>query len=127
MENKESHYTSYSVATKWLNNSYVLCNNLPEIDPTVWENMIIQSDNDTDIVDDEYLDEIFQWYITDCTSNDVDWLKRTFDGLVFTYSELLNCYILCVTHYGTAWSCVPIEVKSDSWWKINGKEYGLQI
>ena len=124
MENKEKHYTSYKVATEWLNNSYVLCNNLPEIDPTVWENMTIQFDDDAD---DEYLDEIFQWYITDCTSNDVDWLKRTFDGLVFTYSELLDCYILCVTHYGTSWDYVPVEVKSNSWWKINGKEYGLQI
>ena len=118
----EKHYTSYSVATKWLNNSYVLCNNIPEIDPTVWENMTIQFDNDAD---DEYLNEIFQWYITDCTRDDVDWLESTFDGLVFTYSELLDCYILCVTHYGTAWSYVPVEVKSNSWWGINGEEYGL--
>lgn len=121
----EKHYTSYSVATKWLNNSYILCNNLPEIDPTVWENMIIQSDNDTDNVDDEYLDEIFQWYITDCTRDDVNWLQKTFSDISFTYSELLDCYVLCVTHYGTSWDYVPVEVKSTSWWETNGKEYGL--
>ena len=49
--------------------------------------------------------EIFQWYITDCSKSDVDYLSETF-GLLFTYSDLLDCYILCVTHYGTAWDYV---------------------
>ena len=49
--------------------------------------------------------EIYQWYITDCSKWDVEYLIKTF-GLLFTYSDLLDCYILCATHFGTGWDYV---------------------
>lgn len=49
--------------------------------------------------------EIYQWYITDCSKWDMEYLRDTF-GLLFTYSDMLDCYILCVTHFGTKWDYV---------------------
>lgn len=49
--------------------------------------------------------EIYQWYITDCSKWDMEYLRDTF-GLLFTYSDMLDCYILCVTHFGTGWDYV---------------------
>ena len=90
------YLTTYRAAVEWLNTNLVLCNRLPEIDSTIWENMRQGFDEET---------EIFQWYITDASDTDVDWLEEHF-GLLFTYSELLECWILCVDHYGTSWDYV---------------------
>lgn len=86
------YLTTYRTAVEWLNTNLVLCNRLPEIDFTIWENMRQGFDEET---------EIFQWYITNASDTDVDWLEEHF-GLLFTYSELLECWILCVDHYGTS-------------------------
>ena len=91
--------TTYRTAVEWLNTNLVLCNNLPEIDFSLYENMRQGFDEDT---------EIFQWYITDASDFDVQWLEEHF-GLLFTYSDMLDCYVLCVDHFGTAWDYVMIE------------------
>lgn len=49
--------------------------------------------------------DIYQWFITNCTDDDVEYLEKTF-GLLFTYSDLLDKYILCVDHFGTSWDYV---------------------
>lgn len=150
---KKLYHTNFSVAVNWCNNALVMCNNLPEIDSSVWDNMMpvhsvgeddeehyecpecgeeiqihacIDSDGDEtgeyecevcghiwdpDDVEPEMSnvpDEIFQWFITDCSKFDVNYLREHF-GLLFTYSNLLDCYILCITHYGTAWDYVDWE------------------
>lgn len=135
---KKIYHTNFSVAVSWCNNALVLCNNLPEIDESIWDNMepiidIRNEDDDEDSEKDgcericpecgaqmeqdglnwvcpeceetEEFPEIFQWYITDCSKWDVEYLRKTF-GLLFTYSNLLDCYILCVTHWGTGWDYV---------------------
>lgn len=118
---KELHHTNYAVAVKWCNNALVLCNNIPEIDDSVWDNFepIVDLDYETEYDEEgeeikprcpecgegEDRVEIFQWYITDCSKWDVEYLTETF-GLLFTYSDLLDCYILCVTHFGTGWDYV---------------------
>ena len=143
------YQTNYRVAVEWLNNDMVLCNKLPEIDPSLWANMLpaiditasseapdecpecgamkihLYIDDDGDETeewecencghiwnpdeenddDDIYEPEIFQWLITDCSESDVKYLRETF-GLQFTYSNLLDRYILCVTHWGTGWDYV---------------------
>lgn len=129
---KTTYHTNYHVATHWLGNSLVLCNNIPEVDESVWDNMppIIDLDSDDE---DNYADgkicpqcgakmeecgfewecpecgnceeaypEVFQWYITDCSEDDVNYLHKTF-GLMFTYSDKLDCYILCVPFCGVSW------------------------
>jgi hypothetical protein len=84
-----------------------MCNNIPEIDPTIWDNMRFGlEDEDGNCI------EIYQWLISDASEDDVRYLESTF-GLKFTYSELLDCFILCVDHYGTSWDYVYCETSNE--------------
>lgn len=134
---KKIYHTNYSVAVNWCHNALVLCNNIPNIDDSVWDNFEPVNDlgyepeydedgneinpkcpecgaemeqrgsnmvcSECDYGDDQV--EIYQWYITDCSKWDMEYLRDTF-GLLFTYSDMLDCYILCVTHFGTGWDYV---------------------
>ena len=102
---KETFYTTYAEAITWLRNSYILCNNIVDIDQSVYDNMRF---SDYDEETDSYT-EIYQWFITDCNEDDVEYLEKHF-GLLFTYSDKLDCFILCVDHFGTSWDYVPCEV-----------------
>ena len=108
MTNKK-YYTTYNIATHWLDGGLVLCNNISEIDSSIWDNMKFDFDENTDI---------FQWFLTNWSRGDVDYLKETFPDLLFTYSEKLDCFVLCVDHFGTMWSGVPCEC-SEEWVKFN--------
>lgn len=91
---------TYKKAISYIRN-LVLCNSLPEIDASVWENLLL-FDNDFD-----YNKKIYQYYITDCSESEVEWLKEAFPSLIFSYSEKLDAFILCVDHFGTIWEQVP--------------------
>lgn len=87
--------TNYRTATKWLNNSLILCNEIME-EETFWDYCRFELSEDT---------EIFQTYLTDCSLLEVELLEEHF-GLLFSYSEKLDLYVLCVDHYGTSWDYV---------------------
>lgn len=116
MNTKETFYTTYSEAVNWLHNNFIMCNNITEIDESVLYNMRF-SDYDEET---ESYTEIFQWFITDCNESDVEYLEKHF-GLLFTYSELLDKYILCVDHLGTSWDYVECEVLT------HGDEYSPNV
>ena len=100
--------TNYKVATQWLNNALILCNNIGEVDNTIYENALFDwEDEDGNMID------IYQWYLTDCTQDDALYLAETF-GLMFTYSEVLGVYVLCVGHFGTAWDYVYCETTNEA-------------
>lgn len=101
-----TRFISYADAVKRFNNSFILCNNIVEIDSEIVDNMMFSLEDE----DGNYR-EIMQWFITDCTSEDVEYLSKWF-GLLFTYSPMLDCYILCVDHWGTSWDSVMIEDNS---------------
>lgn len=119
--NTMEYKTTFAVAVKWCNNSLIRCNEIAHLDETIWDNMRFALDEE---------DEIFQYYITDCTEDDVEFLESHFTQLYFTYSEMLDKYILCVTHWGTAWDYVMIETdiqgakaeQGDFWARIRLKE-----
>ena len=100
--------TNYRVAVNWLNNSYIMCNNITAIDNSIFDNMRFPLYNEET---NEY-EEIYQWFISDCSDSDVEYLEETF-GLLFTYSDLLDCYILCVNHYGTSWDYVYCDTTNE--------------
>ena len=105
MNNTEKKfYTTYKEAVNWLNNDFVLCNNITEVDPSIYDNMRFNYFNEND--EPKY---IFQCYITNANNTDVEYLEKHF-GLLFTYSNLLDCFILCVDHLGTSWEFVHCEV-----------------
>ena len=89
--------TTYLKAVNWLHNNLILCNDICNIDELFWDNCRFELEEG---------DEIFQFFLTNCSKSDVEFLEEHF-GLLFAYSELLDLYVLCVDHYGTAWDCVP--------------------
>ena len=91
--------TNYKKAVKWLNNSLILCNDITN-DPSLYDNMRFPL-----IDEDDNVCEIFQWFLTDCSESDVEYLEQHF-GLKFTFSDVLDLYVLCVDHYGTSWDYV---------------------
>ena len=104
MKTKEEFYTTYREAADWCNNSYILCNNITMVDSSVYDNARFNfCDEDDNPV------EIFQWYLTDAGESDVEFLEKHF-GLLFTYSDKLDCFVLCVDHLGTRWDSVPCEL-----------------
>ena len=105
--------TTYSIAINWLRPNLILCNNIAEIDSSVYDNARFQ------FYDEEETEtEIFQWYLTNLSIDDVEWTEKNFPGVQFTYSDMLDCFVLCVDHYGTGWDYVPTSV-SDDLLKIN--------
>ena len=113
MIKQKTFYTDYLTAAKWDNCALVLCNNLPEIDSSIYNNANFEWDDEegNQVI-------IYQWFITDLSEWSKEWQEKTFN-LMYTYSDLLDCYILCVPHYGTAWDYVPCEVKSNDWIEVN--------
>lgn len=106
--------TTYSIAINWLRPSLVLCNKIAEIDQSVFDNARFSFYDE----DEEMETEIFQWYLTNLSLDDVEWIEKNFPDINFTYSDLLDCFVLCVDHYGTGWDYVPTSV-SDDLLKIN--------
>lgn len=104
----KTYKTNYSVAVNWCNNALILCNNITEIDTSVYDNMRFELFDE----EDGTQKDIYQWFITDCTDDDVEYLEQTF-GLLFTYSDLLDKYILCVDHCGTSWDYVEWETTNE--------------
>ncbi|MBO6131039.1 MAG: hypothetical protein J6P28_03625 [Treponema sp.] len=99
--------TNYYTAAHWLHNSLILCNNIGEIDQSIYDNFRF------DFKDEEgNTREIYQWFLTDASEDDVEYLEKSF-GLLFTYSEKLDLYVLCVDHWGTLWESVPCPCYND--------------
>jgi hypothetical protein len=104
-------YTTYRIATKWLNNNYILANSITEEEGFFDECRFDLYDEYDNFID------IFQYYITDASLDDVEYLEKNF-GLKFSYSNKLDCFVLCVDHYGTSWDYVSCEI-SDELLEIN--------
>lgn len=103
----KKRYTSFEKAvTMSFGERMVLCNKLPEIDPTIWYNMhgSLEDEEGNSI-------DVYQWFILGVNDYDIEYFEKTFEGgAVFTYSDLLDCWVMGVTHYGTAWTGVEVEV-----------------
>jgi hypothetical protein len=92
--------TNYKDAVGWLHNDYVMCNNIASLDASIYDNLRFNL-----LDEDHCAREIFQWFLTSASESDVQYLENRF-GLLFTYSDLLDVYVLCVDHYGTSWDYV---------------------
>jgi hypothetical protein len=81
----------------------ILCNELPNAFPEMWE--YIENGSDYDEENDEYT-EIYQYYIID--PGTAERLKEHTDEIIF-YVEKLDIYVLGVTHWGTGWDYCTAE------------------
>jgi hypothetical protein len=104
---KENKRTSYLKAVNWMHNNYILCNEIGnqfELDYRF---------NLYDEETEEYI-EIYQYFLTDCNDRDVLFLEKSFSDMNFVYCHELGLYVLCVTHYGTGWDYVAVDVLNDN-------------
>lgn len=70
---------------------------------------VLNSDYDEE--NDEYID-IYQYYLIDIDSYTLELLqKNNCTDLIIAWSETLEEYILCVTHYGTSWDYVLTDIE----------------
>lgn len=98
------YLTNYGVAVHWLGGSLILCNEIANVDPSIFENSRFETyDEETG-----ECTEIYQYFLTSYDAGDVEFLEQHFN-LLFTYSDALDLFILCVDHYGTAWDYVSVE------------------
>ena len=121
---KEQGYASYKTIVDYFIGDLVLCNNIIEVDPSVYDNLTIEeryyNENDEEITEEEYYNddnaycdsstpEIYQWFI--CNLSDYDKQQCEKAGLILSYSDMLDCDVLCVDHCGTSWDYVLTSVK----------------
>lgn len=117
-------YASYKTIVEYFIGDIVLCNNITEIDESVYDNLTIEekyyNENDEEITEEEYYNDdnaycdnsvpdIYQYYL--CHVSDYDKEQCEKAGLILSHSDILDCDVLCVDHYGTSWDYVLTDVK----------------
>lgn len=120
----EQGYASYKTLVNYFIGDIVLCNNIVEIDSSVYDNMEIEekyyNENDEEITEEEYyndnnaycdnnIPEIYQYYLCNVNKWGAEQAKKA--GLILSYSDVLDCDVLCVDHWGTSWDYVLTGVK----------------
>lgn len=98
----ERGYASYRTIVEYGIRDIVLCNNIVDVDEGVYMHLY-----DENIIDDNT--EIFQYYLCNISEFDKQWCKDC--GLILSYSDILDCDVLCVDHFGTSWDYVLTDVK----------------
>lgn len=117
---KTTETTTYAELAKRLNDCK-LFNKAPELDPNIYDGLengeleyCIEHDNLDECKKFNYNDceydyqDIYQWYLI--SPSDAEYLKNVTNELVF-YSEVLDEYVWGVTHFGTSWDGVELEIR----------------
>lgn len=82
----------------------VLCNNIEQLDDSIFDNAI-------NLYNDENDDgnEIYQYYLC----NIGEWEKEQLEKMeiIISYSNMLDCDVLMVDHWGTSWDYVMTDVE----------------
>lgn len=100
----EKKKASYRTIINMYIDDLVLCNNILDVDESVLYNANI------DLYDDEndnYID-IYQYFL--CNISDYKKEQLTKAGIILSYSDLLDCDVLLVDHFGTSWDYVLTDV-----------------
>ena len=101
---------SYKTLVDRFVGSRVLCNNIVDIDESIWENVEVGQLYNEET--DEYT-EIFQYFVCNVSEWEIETLKElTQDNndIIISYSNVLDCHILMVDHFGTSWDYVLTSV-----------------
>lgn len=105
---REHKRISYATLCDFLFSDMILCNKILDVDYNLLENQELGSLYDEET--EEY-DEVYQWYIVNVDSWMLDKLKElNFNEIQLFYSDVLEEYILGVTHWGTSWDYVLTDI-----------------
>lgn len=109
-EEKKTNKASYMTLVDRFFPNRVRCNNIAHIDYELEDIIGKQYDEEKQ----EYL-EIFQYFFTDINKWDLESLKKLLadnndDSILLLYSNVLDVYILAVTHCGTHWDYVQTNI-----------------
>ena len=120
----EQGFASYKTIVDYFIGDLVLCNNIVEIDSSVYDNLETEeryyNENGEEITEDEYynddnaycddsIPDFYQFYLCSVGKWDAEQAKKA--GLMLSYSDMLGCDVLCVDHWGTSWTHVLTSVK----------------
>ena len=100
----EQGYASYKTIVDYFIGDIVLCNSIIDVDYDIINNIDIDEEHE----DIENF-EIFQYYLCNLGQFEREQAKKA--GLILSYSDILDCDILCVDHFGTSWDYVLTDVK----------------
>lgn len=104
-EEKRSGKISYKRLVDRVCNNRVLCNNIVNVDESIWDNGITGNLEDMGNI------EIFQYYLVDMSEWDVEYAKQFESELIISYSNKLDLYVLMVDHFGTSWDYVMTDIE----------------
>lgn len=121
----EKGRASYRTIIERFIGDIVLCNNIVDIDESIFENMnanayyyiddngnyrtLEEYNNDTTGEIREEYAEIYQYFVCNVSNLDLKYLEQA--GIIMSYSDKLDCDVLCVDHLGTSWEYVLSDVK----------------
>lgn len=99
-------YASYRTLVHRFIDNLVLCNNILELDEFLFDNIVVgEIGEDT---------EIYQAYIIDIANYNIEYLQENLENtndIIIAYSNMLDCYVLLVDHFGTSWDYVSTDIK----------------
>ena len=108
------HDTNNNVNYKTLFNllftDSILCNNIVNVDYEFIANNVIDDEDYSEV-------EFYQYYIVEVDTWRLEQYKNYIKennidtDIYLFYSDILDCYICGVNHYGTSWDYVPTNIK----------------
>ena len=107
---KENNRASYKTLVDRFVGNRVLCNNIVDIDEFLYDNVVVGNLYNEE--QDEYV-EIFQYFICNVNYWEIETLRElTQDNndIIIAYSNVLDCYVLMVDHWGTSWDYVLTSI-----------------
>lgn len=111
----DSSYINYMTLFNFLFTDSILCNNIINVDSEFFYNEEIKEEEDDD---DEYM-EFYQYYLVNVDAWRLEKYKEYLQeknkesNISLFYSNVLDCYVVGVSHFGTSWSCVCTDVVID--------------
>lgn len=105
-EMEKNGYASYRTLVNRFVDNLVLCNNILNLDEFLFDNIVIGEISENT--------EIYQAYIIDIANYNIKYLQENLENtndIIIAYSDMLDCYVLLVDHFGTSWDYVPTDIK----------------
>jgi hypothetical protein len=106
----ENGKASYKTLVDRFVGNRVLCNNIVDIDEFIYDN--VEVGNLYNEESDEYV-EIYQYFICRLTESEIETLReltQNNNDVIIAYSDVLDCHVLMVDHFGTSWDYVLTSV-----------------